>query len=112
MIKSSYSDSFKIRRMFRKVLEEDYNGASIGKVKRAMKAALGPLPYTNWPMDKSWAVIRARDIDESIEDITKPDTFGAPPIVETSQGRANLVITPFSMVLLIQGLLCRKLMSH
>lgn len=83
-----------MKRKFDHALEKDYNGASIGDVKRAMNKALGPLPFINWPMDDSWAVIRARHIDESKEDITKTETFGAPPAIETSQGRANLVNHP------------------
>ena len=79
---------------FKQVLKRDFNGASIGEVKRAIGMALGPLPYINWSIDNSWAVIRARDIDASKEDITNPDTFGAPPAIETSQGRANLVNHP------------------
>jgi len=94
MEKFSYNDYFKMKRKFEGVLKQDFNGASIGQVKRAINLALGPLPYINWLMDKSWAVIRARHINESNEDITKPDTFGAPPAIETSQGRANLVNHP------------------
>ena len=81
-------------KLFGKVLQRDFNGASIGEVKRAIRMALGPVPDINWPMDKSWAVIRARYINEDNEDITNPETFGAPPSVETSQGRANLVNHP------------------
>ena len=89
MKKHSYDDRFKMKRKFEHMLKRDFNGVSIGEVKRAINVALGPLPYINWPMDKSWAVIRARHINESNEDTTNPDTFGAPPIIETSQGRAN-----------------------
>lgn len=94
MKKHSYDDRFKMKRKFEHMLKRDFNGVSIGEVKRAINVALGPLPYINWPMDKSWAVIRARHINESNEDTTNPDTFGAPPIIETSQGRANLVNHP------------------
>ena len=83
-----------MRRMFEQVLKKDFNGASIGTVKRAMDSALGPLPYINWSMDNSWAPMRARYIDESKEDVTNPNTFGAPPAIETSQGRANLINQP------------------
>lgn len=94
MKKTSYNDYFQMKNKFDHVLKKNFNGASIGEVKRAINNALGPLPHMNWLMDKSWAVIRARSIDESIEDITNPNTFGAPPSVETSQGRANLVNHP------------------
>lgn len=88
------SDRFRMKRKFEHVLKTDFNGASIGQVKRAIKSSLGPLPFINWPMDGSWAVIRARQINESKEDITQKSTFGAPPDIETSQGRANLVNHP------------------
>ena len=94
MKKLLYNDRFQMKRKFEHVLKRDFNGASIGEVKRAINMALGPLPYINWPMDNSWAVIRARHIDQSKEDITNPNTFGAPPIIETSQNRANLVNHP------------------
>jgi hypothetical protein len=94
MSKTSLSDHFKIKRKFEHVLKTDFNGASIGQVKRAIESSLGPLPFINWPMDTSWAVIRARQINESREDITQKSTFGAPPDIETSQGRANLVNHP------------------
>lgn len=83
-----------MKKLFEKVLQRNFNGASIGEVKRAIRMALGPVPEINWPMDKSWAVIRARHINEAKEDITNPNTFGAPPSIETSQGRANLVNHP------------------
>ena len=94
MKKSNYSDAYQMKKMFDSVLEKDFNGASIGQVKRAINQALGPLPYINWPMDNSWAVIRARHINESKEDITNPNTFGSPPSIETSLGRANLISHP------------------
>lgn len=83
-----------MKNKFEHVLKKNYNGVSIGEVKRDIEHALGPVPYINWPMDQSWAVIRARNINESKEDITNPNTFGAPPSIETSQGRANLVNHP------------------
>ncbi len=79
---------------FKKALQTDFNGASIDEVEQAMKYALGPLPHLNWPMDKSWAVIRARYVNEEKEDITNTDTFGAPPPNITNQGRANLTNHP------------------
>ncbi|MEW8440375.1 MAG: RES family NAD+ phosphorylase [Candidatus Thiodiazotropha taylori] len=94
MSKTSLSDLFKMKRKFERVLNTDFNGASIGHVKRAIESSLGPLPFINWPMDNSWAVIRARQINESKEDITQQSTFGVPPAIETSQGRANLVNHP------------------
>ncbi len=94
MKKVSYNDRFQMKSKFEHVLKRDFNGSSIGEVKRAIDMALGPLPHINWPMDNSWAVIRARNIDESREDITNLNTFGAPPAIETSQGRANLVNHP------------------
>jgi len=94
MKNKKFNSSLEMEKLFGKVLQRDFNGASIGEVKRAIRMALGPVPEINWPMDKSWAVIRARHIDEAIEDITNPETFGAPPSVETSQGRANLVNHP------------------
>ncbi|MEM9360697.1 MAG: RES domain-containing protein [Pseudomonadota bacterium] len=75
-------------------MKADFNQASIGQVKRALRDALGPLPEINWPLDKSWAVIRARVVNPENEDISLPSTFGAPPPIETSQGRANLVNFP------------------
>ncbi|MCW8965811.1 MAG: RES family NAD+ phosphorylase, partial [Candidatus Pacearchaeota archaeon] len=45
-------------------------------------------------MNNSWAVIRARHIDNSKEDISNPNTFGAPPPIETSLGRASLINHP------------------
>ena len=45
--------------LFAKVLENNFNGASIGVVKRAIRTALGPVPEINWRMNNSWAVIRA-----------------------------------------------------
>lgn len=80
--------------LFEGVLQRDFNGASIGQVKRAIEHALGPIPYINWPMNDSFAVIRARQIDESREDITEPKTFGSPPSIETTLGRANLINHP------------------
>ncbi len=94
MKEKSYNDRFEMKGRFDHVLKRDFNGASIGEVKRAINGALGPLPYINWPMDDSWAVIRARYIDETTEDITNLNTFDAPPAIETSQGRANLVNHP------------------
>ena len=94
MKKFSFNDRSKMKNKFQHVLKRDFNRASIGEVKRAINVALAPLPYINWPMNNSWAVIRARHIDESKEDITNQKTFGAPPAIETSQGRANLVNHP------------------
>ena len=94
MKKTKYNDTNRMNELFDAVLERDFNGASIGEVKRAIENALGPLPFINWPMDNSWAVIRARQIDESREDITDPKTFGSPPSIETSLGRANLINHP------------------
>lgn len=94
MSNTLYNDHFQMKRRFDHMLKRNFNGASIGEVKRAINMALGPLPYINWPMDDGWAVIRARHIDESSEDITMPETFGSPPPIETSQGRANLVNHP------------------
>lgn len=79
---------------FKEVLQKDFSRASIEDVECAMLEALGPLPHINWLMDKNWAVIRARFIDETKEDITNPGTFGAPPPEYTSMGRANLVNHP------------------
>ena len=83
-----------MRREFSRLLKTDFNQKSIGQVKRALRGVLGPLPEINWPMNRSWAVIRARVVDESTEDISNPTTFGAPPEFETTQGRANLVNFP------------------
>lgn len=94
MKEKSFNDRFEMKRKFDHVLKRGFDGASIGEVQRAINGALGPLPYINWPMDNSWAVIRARHIDESREDITNLNSFGAPPAIETSQGRANLVNHP------------------
>lgn len=94
MSNSSLSERFQMKRKFEQVLKNDFNGASIGEVKRAIENSLGPLPFINWPMDRSWAVMRARQINESKEDITQQKTFGAPPNIETSQGRANLINHP------------------
>lgn len=79
---------------FKKVLQKDFSEVSIEDVERAMLEALGPLPHINWPMDNSWAVIRARFVNETKEDITNPSTFGAPPPQFTSLGRANLLNHP------------------
>lgn len=94
MKNKKFNSSLEMEKLFGNVLQRDFNGASIGEVKRAIRMALGPVPEINWPMDKSWAVIRARQINEAKEDITNPNTFGAPPSIETSQGRANLVNHP------------------
>lgn len=94
MKKSSHHIRFQMRQKFEQVLKRDFNGSSINEVKRSIKNALGPVPDINWVMDKSWGVIRARHIDETVEDITNPNTFGSPPSAETSQGRANLVNHP------------------
>ena len=94
MKNKKFNSSQEMEKLFGKVLQRNFNGASIGEVKRAIRTALGPVPEINWPMDRSWAVVRARYIDENEEDITNPLTFGAPPSVETSQGRANLVNHP------------------
>jgi hypothetical protein len=75
MSNSSLSDRFKMKRKFEHVLKSDFNGASIGQVKRAIEDSLGPLPFINWPMDSSWAVIRARQINDSKEDTTQQSTF-------------------------------------
>lgn len=90
----SFNDRFEMKKKFDHVLKMDFNGSSIGQVQRSINGALGPLPYINWPMDNTWSVIRARYIDETLEDITDLKAFGAPPPVETSQGRANLVNHP------------------
>lgn len=91
---TSYNDHFQMKRKFEHVLKKDFNGSSIGEVKRAINIALGPLPHINWPMNKSWSVIRARNVDATKEDISNPNTFREPPSIETSQGRANLVNHP------------------
>ena len=89
-----YSSRSRMKAEFKKVLQKDFSSVSIEDVERAMLEALGPLPHINWPMDKSWAVIRARFVDETKEDTTNPSTFGAPPPQYTSLGRANLVNHP------------------
>lgn len=94
MKETKYNDTNQMINLFDSVMERNFNGASIGEVKRAIEHTLGPLPYINWLMDNSWAVIRARKIDESREDITDPKTFGSPPSIETSLGRANLINHP------------------
>lgn len=89
-----YSSRSRMKAEFKKVLQKDFSEVSIEDVERAMLEALGPLPHINWPMDNSWAVIRARFVNETKEDITNPSTFGAPPSQFTSLGRANLLNHP------------------
>lgn len=89
-----FNNTLEMEKAFARLLKADFNQKSIGQVKRSLRGALGPLPEINWPMNQSWAVIRARVIDESVEDISKPATFGAPPEIETTQGRANIVNFP------------------
>lgn len=89
-----FNNTLTMQKDFTRLLKTDFNQASIGQVKRALRGVLGPLPEINWLMNRTWAVIRARVIDESIEDISNPATFGAPPEIETTQGRANLVNFP------------------
>ena len=94
MSKEKYNSSDRMKIRFEKVLQRNFDGASLADVKRAIDFALGPVPHINWPMNDSWAVIRARSIDETKEDITNQKTFGCPPLIETSQGRANLINLP------------------
>ncbi len=94
MSKERFSSSNRMKIRFEKVLQRNFDGSSLANVKRAIESALGPIPYINWSINDSWAVIRSRSIDETKEDITNPNAFGSPPPVETSQGRANLVNHP------------------
>lgn len=94
MAEQKFNNTLEMKKRFAKLVKTDFNGTSIGIVKRALRDALGPLPEINWPMNDTFAVTRARTIDETKEDITNPITFGAPPSIETSQGRANLVNFP------------------
>lgn len=83
-----------MKTLFSKVLERNFEAASVASVKQAVERALGPIPFINWKMDSSWAVIRARSIDPEKEDISLPSTFGSPPAKYTSIGRANLANQP------------------
>lgn len=94
MADQKFNNTLRMKKRFATLLKTDFGRASIGSVKRALGDALGPLPEINRPMKDTSAVIRARTIDEAKEDITKPETFGAPPSIETTQGRANLINFP------------------
>jgi hypothetical protein len=72
----------------------DFSGCSINEATRSVQSTYGILPTIGNKISGSFRIVRARKINEAVEDITDFRTFGPPPIGETSEGRANVVGYP------------------
>lgn len=85
-----YRNTKRLTDNYKNLLRQDLSGLSVIEIESKLKEVLGPLPQINWPINKSFSVIRARYVDPDKEDITDPATFAAPPSHKTDQGRANI----------------------
>ena len=89
-----FNNTLALGTAYRRLVRSDFTDQSPKEANAAVTAALGPLPSVNWNFDNSWGIIRARQIDESKEDISKLAAYGPPPAHLTPEGRANLSEQP------------------